>query len=224
MDAAGFKKLIAKHFSPKIRELGWKGSGFHFRKVEDNHVVKIFGLQGSWYGGSVCCETAIHFDFIEQGVPFNKITYASCLIRERLSPKGEGDYHWRFRDNEEENIKSIHQIWEAFETYGQRFYKDFENFPEPLASIKPSDFNQTNFLDKKKSVKILDKYAVANEIHLAWLLKEINHFIGKNDVATAFGELGMKMVHDHAHKMATSSKGKIDQVYIDMNKKLFNIK
>ena len=148
MDAAGFKKLISKHFSPRLRELGWKGSGFNFRKVEDNHIVKIFGLQGSWYGGSVCCETAIHFDFISDlaGKPFDKTTYAACIIRERLSPKGEGDYHWTFSDNEEDNVKSIKQIWDAFEKYGQRFYRDFDNFPEPFVSIKPKDFNQTNLL------------------------------------------------------------------------------
>ncbi|GAB5398917.1 MAG: hypothetical protein Aureis2KO_05020 [Aureisphaera sp.] len=227
MDAAGFKKLVAKHFAPRIRKLDWKGSGFHFRKVEDNHVVKIFGLQGSWDGGSVCCETAIHFDFIPDlaGKPFDKATYASCIIRERLSPKGEGDYHWTFRDKEEDNVKSINQIWDAFETYGQRFYNDFNNFPEPFLSITPQDFNQTRFLGhgKKKRVKILDKYYIHNEIHLAWLLKEINSFLGKRDSALEFVELGMKMTYDHANEMAKSNKGKVDQVYIDMNKELFKM-
>ncbi|WP_421750262.1 DUF4304 domain-containing protein [Croceimicrobium sp.] len=228
MDAAGFKKLVAKHFSPRIRELGWKGSGFHFRKVEDNHIVKIFGLQGSWYGGSVCCETAIHFDFIPDlaGKSFDKTTYASCIIRERLSPKGEGDYHWIFRDNEEDNVKSINQIWEAFETYGQRFYNDFNNFPEPFSSITPEDFDRTSFFrsGKKKSMKILDKYYVPNEIYLAWLLKEINSFIGKSDLAIEFGELGMKMTYDHANEMAKSNKGKVNQAYIDVNRGLFKMK
>lgn len=228
MDAAGFKKLVAKYLSPRIRELGWKGSGFHFRKVEDYHVVKIFGLQGSWNGGSVCCESAIHFDFIQDlaGKSFDKSTYASCVIRERLSPKGEGDYHWIFRDKEEENVKSINQIWDAFETHGQRFYKDFDNFPEPFLSISPKDFNQASLLGmgKKKRVKILNKYYVHNEIHLAWLLKEINSFIGKSNLAIEFGELGMKMTYDHANEMAKSNRGNVDQVYIDMNKELFKMK
>ncbi|MEH0154524.1 DUF4304 domain-containing protein [Limibacter armeniacum] len=228
MDAAEFKKLVAKHFSPRIREHGWKGSGFHFRKNQDNHVVEIFGLQGSWFGGSVCCETAIHFDFIPDlaGKSFNKATYASCIIRERLSPKGEGDHHWTFRDNEEDNVNSINQIWDAFEIYGQRFYKDFNNFPEPFLSIAPEDFDQTSFLEfgKKKRVKILDKYYVHNEIHLTWLLKEINSFIGKSDLAIKFGELGMKMTYDHANEMAKSTKGKVDQAYVDKNKELFKMK
>ncbi|WP_350289131.1 DUF4304 domain-containing protein [uncultured Croceitalea sp.] len=74
MNASEFRKLVAKHFSPKIRELGWKGSGFHFRKQPENHIGNLCGIQGSWYGGSVCCETAIYFDFIPDlaGLGFEK--------------------------------------------------------------------------------------------------------------------------------------------------------
>tara|TARA_R110000850_G_scaffold158622_1_gene282875 strand:+ start:1183 stop:1845 length:663 start_codon:yes stop_codon:yes gene_type:complete len=220
MDAAGFKKLISKHFSPRIRELGWKGSGFHFRKIEDNHIVKIFGLQGNWYGGSVYCETAIHFDFIPDlaGRPINKTTYASCVIRERMSPKGDGDYYWNFKDKVEENIESINQIWTTFENHGQKFYKDFANFPEPFTSITPADFNSN------MSLSILDKYFIQNKIHLVWLLKEINQFIGKMDLATDFAEVGMKMVYNRSNIMAKRNNGIVDQSYVRMNKKLFSIK
>ncbi len=41
--------------------MGMRGE---FQKIEDNHIVKIFGIQGSWAGGSGCCEMTIHFDFI----------------------------------------------------------------------------------------------------------------------------------------------------------------
>ena len=189
MNASEFKKLVNKHFSPNIRELGWKGSGFHFYQQNQNHVVNIFGLQGSWLGGSVCCETAIHFDFLHdlahKEINITKTTYASCLIRERLSPKGEGDWHWRFSDKEENNLNSINQIWEAFKTYGLKFYIDFANFPYPFDIIKPADLSiNTNY-------KILNKYYVPNQIELAWLLKEINLFIGRKEMAKHFCELGM---------------------------------
>ena len=218
MDSAEFRKLVAKYFAPQIRELGWKGSGFHFRKFEDNHIVKVFGFQGAWYGGSVCCETAIHFDFLDDlaGKPFDKATYGSCLIRERLSPKGKGDYHWRFSNKEEQNIKSVKEILSAFEKYGQRFYKDFENFPYPFTKIKARD------LKKRPNYKLLGKYYVHSNIHLAWLLKEINLFIGKNEKASEFADFGIKTAIEHANIMAKNS-GKLDTQYIEMNKKLFNL-
>ncbi|NME70635.1 DUF4304 domain-containing protein [Flammeovirga aprica] len=227
MNTSEFKKLIRKHYSPKIRELGWKGSGFHYRKVEDNHVVKIFGIQGSWYGGSICCETAIHFDFIPDlsGKLYNKTTYASCLIRERLSPKGVGDYHWDLKENEEENIKSINEIWETFSNQGQKFYNDFENFPEPFLSIQPNDFNQRYWFGfgKKKRVKILNKYHIFNEIHFIWLLKEINLFFGNISKAREFSELGIEIVNEDAIKQRQRVRGTFDQSYFDSNIEMFKI-
>ncbi|MBS1564259.1 MAG: DUF4304 domain-containing protein, partial [Bacteroidetes bacterium] len=104
MNASAFRKLVNKHFGPSVKEIGWKGNGFHFYKQESNHIVNIFGIQGSWMGGSVCCETAIHFDFIPAlagaEIDISKTTYSQCLIRKRLTPTGDGDYHWWFEDTE----------------------------------------------------------------------------------------------------------------------------
>ncbi len=225
MNASEFKKLINKTFALNIRQLDWNGSGFHFYKIDPNHVVNIFGIQGSWMGGSVCCETAIHFDFItDMGysvIDVKKLTYASCTIRKRLSPKGEGDFHWKFSDNEADNIKSVNQIWEAFKTYGMKFYFDFENFPKPFDSIKPSD------IEKNKNYRILDKYYVMNQIELVWLLKEINIFIGRRQTAQEFANLGLKMALSHADSMSVQFKGGKEkaniQIYRDMYNKKFNI-
>lgn len=225
MDASEFKKLVNKTFATNIRQLGWKGSGFHFYKANANHVINIFGLQGSWMGGDVCCETAIHFDFIpdlaHSEIDVAKTTYASCIIRRRLSPKGDGDYHWRFHDKEEENLKSINQIWDSFKTHGLRFYSDFENFPKPFDSIKPSD------IENSKNYRLLGKYYFMNQIELVWLLKEINIFIGRKPTAQEFADLGLKMALAHADAMAGQFKGKKAQAnveqYRDIYKRKFNI-
>ncbi|MEP3209745.1 MAG: DUF4304 domain-containing protein [Maribacter sp.] len=199
MNASEFRKLVTKHFSPKIRELGWKGSGFSFKKIDDNHIVNLFGIQGSWMGGSVCCETAIHFDFYPD---FEKMTYAGCIIRQRLSPKGEGDYHWNFSNKEERNIESINSIWTAFEKYGHKFYADFENFPSPFDKIKPNDLERTD------RYKILGKYHIYNQIELARLLKDINLLIGNMPYAKSFSEYGIIRAEEMAKKMLVGRKTK----------------
>jgi hypothetical protein len=221
MNAAEFRKLINKHFSPHIRQHGWKGSGFNFYKHEPNHVVNIFGLHGAWYGGSVCCETAIHFDFIPdltgREIDVSKMSFASCVIRKRLTPGGDGDYHWRFQSSEEDNLKSVHQIWEAFRTHGIDFYNDFANFPHPFDTIRPDDLTPGYLL--------LDKYYTGNPIHFAWLLKGINLFIGRRDIAKDFSMTGLRLAMENAESMAGHSKGKSAQAsieqYIDFNKKWF---
>jgi hypothetical protein len=225
MNAGEFKKLVNRTFAENIRQLGWKGSGFHFYKADPNHVVNIFGLQGSWTGGGVCCETALHFDFIpdlaHRDMDVSKTTCESCIIRQRLSPKGYGDYRWIFRDREEDNLESINQIWDSFRVHGLRFYTDFEHFPTPFDSIKPSD------LDEDKNYRLLGKYPVMNQIEFVWLLKEINLFIDRNPMAKEFAALGLKMASAHADAMARQFKGKkaLDdiQTYRDLYKNKFQI-
>ncbi|MCK0108009.1 DUF4304 domain-containing protein [Flavobacteriaceae bacterium S0825] len=204
MNAAEFRKLVAEHFSPKIRELGWKGSGFHFRKKPENHIGNLFGIQGSWYGGSVCCETAIYFDFIPDlaGLNFEKSTYASSLIRKRLSPKGDGDYHWNFSNDLEKNIESVKSIWNAFEEHGIKFYNDFGDFPHPFDKINPND------LRKSDNYFILGKYNIGNNVEVANLLKEVNTIIGRREIAQEFSEIGIERVNILAERLLVGRKTK----------------
>lgn len=204
MNAAKFRKLLSKHFSPNIRKLGWKGSGFDYRKIQDNHVLNLFGIQGSWMGGSVCCETAIHFDFFPDLSGQNdveNIKYASCILRDRLSPDGTGDYHWRFSESEEQNIESVKSIWTTFEKHGLRFYKDFENFPYPFDSIKVEDLQDNNY-------RVLGKYHITNGIEFARLLKEINMFIGNRPLAIEFSEYGIEKANELGKKLLVGRKTK----------------
>lgn len=205
MNASEFKKLSTKHLTPKLRERGWKGSGFNFYKTNNNNVIQIISLQGSWLGGSVCCETAIHFDFIPDlagNTDLSKISSASCLIRQRLSPKGEGDYHWIFKNDEEQNIQSLNQIFEALEKFGEKFFKDFENFPHPFDMFKPNDF-----LNNKR-ILVLDKYLIYNEFNFIWALKEINLKIDKVEKAKEFSEIGIEKASKYFKKIIDDTKSK----------------
>ena len=204
MNTNEFKKIVTEHFSPKIRELGWKGSGFHYRKLEENHIVKIFGIQGMWYGGSIDCETAIHFDFIPDlaGLPFNKSTYASCLIRKPLSPNGEGGYQWKLGNDFEKNIDSVNSIWNAFEKHGETFYQDFAGFPHPFDKIAPQDLRSND------NYRILGKYYISNNIEFANLLKEINLLIGNKSLAKEFSEIGIEKTNELRKKLLVGRKTK----------------
>lgn len=214
MNASEFKKLSTKHLAPRLRERGWKGSGFNFHRATDTHVIQLFGIHSAWQGGSVCCETAIHFDFLPDLAGKKdptKISFASCLIRQRLSPTGEGDYHWTFRDNEDENTKSLIQIAEALEKFGEKFYQDFENFPRPFDSIKPGDF----LSDKR--VLLLGKYSVYNEFNFIWLLKEINLKINRPEVAKEFSDIGIDKAATYFNKLIAETKSKKQKELTSLN-------
>ncbi len=206
MNSSEFKKLSTKHLAPKLREKGWKGSGFSFYKLTKNNIIQIFNIQGNWIGGSVCCETAIHFDFLPDlagSTDPSKISSASCLVRRRLSPKGEGDYHWSFSDKEDENIKSLNQIFEALESFGLKFYNDFENFPQPFDNIQPKEF-----LTDKRIVLLLNKYYVYNEFNFIWLLKEINLKINRLEIANEFSLIGIDKATTYYQKLIDNTQSK----------------
>ena len=124
------------------------------------------------------------------------------MVRQRLSPKGEGDYHWTFRDNEDDNIKSLNQIFEALEKFGEKFYQDFNNFPSPFDRIKPNDFLT------KERVVLLDKYYVYNEFNFIWLLKEINLKINKPEIARQFSEIVIDKASKYYNKLIDETKSK----------------
>ncbi|WP_210414231.1 DUF4304 domain-containing protein, partial [Leptospira meyeri] len=189
MNAKEIKTLSNEYLAPKLKEKGWKGNGFNFYKKTNYNIIQIFGIYGTWMGGTLYCETAIHFDFIpDLAGKFDpsKISCASCLIRERLSPNGNGAFQWKIKTKKEENIHSLDRIFNAFEEYGSQFYKDFENFPKPFDLIKPSEF------DNNKSVKVLDKYYIMNDIYFIYLLKEINLRMNLPKIAKTFSDIGIE--------------------------------
>ena len=201
MNSSEFRKLLAEYFSPKIRDLGWKDSGFHFRKAPVNHIGNLFGIQGSWYGGTVCCEVAIFFDFLND-LEFEKSTYATSLIRERISPKGISDYHWRLGKSKDENIAIIDSIWNAFNVFGTSFYNDFSSFPHPFDKIEPGEIEENN------NFRILGKYFVTNKIEFVYLLKEINNLLGNNGKAQEFSQIGLRYINELANDLLVGRKTK----------------
>lgn len=90
MNASEFKKLSTKFLAPRLREISWKGSGFNFYRTTENNIIQILGIQSSWHGGSVYCETAIHFDFIPDlagKTDPSKVSYASSWLDKDLAQR-----------------------------------------------------------------------------------------------------------------------------------------
>lgn len=193
MNLTEFKKVVNRHFAPKARELGWTGNGFNYLKIEKNHLVKIFGMHGSWMGGCVYCETGIHFDFLplyENDSPIEKKKVTECFFRERLSVGT-----WEFFEDEERNIKQVEGILNEFLTKGSNFYTDFEKFPNPFDKISVKD------IADEPEYKLLDKYEITNDRTFALLLKDINLHLGRVEIAKEFSEYGITRTEEFAKQV-----------------------
>jgi len=95
-----FYEILKNEFSPKLREVGYQGSGQNFRRVS-NETINVVNIQISKYGGSCAVNLGLHFAFL----PLNwsaelpvgkKIKEVDCEFRMRLSPKVNHDYWWEY--------------------------------------------------------------------------------------------------------------------------------
>ena len=65
LNSAEFKKLVSKHFAPFLRENGWKGTGFIYRRFKSNNIIEVLEFSPDKYGGKFGIALGVHFDFIE---------------------------------------------------------------------------------------------------------------------------------------------------------------
>ena len=108
----------------------------------------------------------------------------------------------KIKKDEEQNIQSLNQIFEVLEEFGEKFFKDFENFPHPFDKIKPNNFiNNTRVL-------VLDKYFIYNEFNFIWALKEINLKIDNLEKAKEFSKIGIEKATKYFQKIINDTKSK----------------
>ena len=117
--SAEFKKIVSKHIAPRLRELGWKGSGFHFKRIHDDYpFIDLIGFQVNNYGGTFCVEIGVHPIFLKESwegeYDLKKLTHASLDIRKRLTPNNEYDYWWDIGFDEASSLKTLEIFWNVF--------------------------------------------------------------------------------------------------------------
>jgi hypothetical protein len=142
ISAADFKKQISKPLSGQMRELGFKGSGFNYLMDTDKFVFTI-GIQASQYGGQCCMEFGIQPKAVDtngfQKIDFKKLKYYNCEFRARLSPKGQGDYWWKYSDNESENIQVVQIMLTTIKTQVIPIINKFKSTDNFLDAIQAYD-------------------------------------------------------------------------------------
>jgi Domain of unknown function (DUF4304) len=101
ISASDFKKHISKTLSEKLKQIGFKGSGFYYL-MDSEFFVFTIGIQASQYGGQCCVEFGIQPKSVDtngfEKLDFKKLKYYNCELRTRLSPKGQGDYWWKYSE------------------------------------------------------------------------------------------------------------------------------
>lgn len=82
---------LRQELVPRLRELGFKGSGKNFRRV-CGETINAINVQGSSTGTRFYVNLGLHFTFLPAGygvelLPADKIKEIDCEFRWRLDPQ-----------------------------------------------------------------------------------------------------------------------------------------
>lgn len=125
-----FKKHIAQHLAPQLRELGFQGSGFNYKKTSGNyiHTIQFFGNK---YGGEGWVEVGVHLDFLPDSIhepaDLKTIKTIDCIYRHSLHLEN-GNQMVDYGMNEEEAEESIGLIYDMILQQGMPYFDLFQNF------------------------------------------------------------------------------------------------
>ncbi|WP_248724326.1 DUF4304 domain-containing protein [Seonamhaeicola sp. ML3] len=154
LKTAGFKKILTKHLSPKIRKFGFIGSGFKFIKKLDNGYIHIFELSATKYGGGCEIFVGVHLDFLPASYwlkkNINKMKVHDCFLVKRITLPNENPIFY-YGNSENEAIETIKYILQAFNNQALNFLNNFTNFPLPFDKINLEKIknNSVDFLNEE---------------------------------------------------------------------------
>ncbi len=138
-----FFQFSKEILSPRIRALGFKGSGANFRRTTDRYIHTIQVFQDK-YGGECWIELGVHLVFLpdscENKIDIKNIKTIDCFIRKDLM-QDNGNRNFDNGETPEEINETLSAIANLIETKAIDFFGNFTKFPEPFESL--STINQT---------------------------------------------------------------------------------
>jgi hypothetical protein len=167
---AEFRKQVGRVLAHGIRDLGFKGSGFHYA-METEDFIFVIGIQGSAYGGQCCVELGIQPKWLNTGgivaPDFKKLKFFQYAFRTRLSASGKGDFWWTYSDNETDNLEIANNIIETIRKFAVPVVNKIKGNPNFLEEIEPKNLGG---LLNGQSGELPGLNLMATESHLALIM------------------------------------------------------
>lgn len=181
-----FYGLLRDEFAPRLRELGFKGSGSNFRRIRGD-VINTINIQGNKYGGSSAVNLGLHLTFLpvnwrDELPEVTKIKEVECEFRKRLAPKKMHDYWWKYDGLFTSPAKQVSHLKKTYFDVGEPAFAKFDTV-EKIASMIS--------LDQIFADNYIDAFGGVTEVRAALTMARIHENIGNLDLARAFATAGM---------------------------------
>jgi len=145
-----FLNALKQELSPKLREIGFKGSGQNFRRTK-NEVINVLNIQVNRYGGSCAVNLGLHLTFLPMSsnteLPnLKKIQEYDCEFRTRLAPNNKSDYWWKYDDFLRSPEKKAQHLIDTYFKFGETLFRKFDSVRKIAAMFTIDDFKKKDWL------------------------------------------------------------------------------
>lgn len=196
-----FFNCLKSEFAPKLRAIGFSGSGQNFRRFRDE-VIQVINIQVNKYGGSCCVNLGLHLTFlpIAGESPLTnpkKLRASSCEFRWRLAPPGATDYWWGYEESlaahlpfgmeggkGREPIEKARDLIKTYEAYGEPRFQSVMTVEDIAQLFQPDDIG---------SGKPLPLYGYTH-IRGALTMARIQRYLGNEKLTRQFAEVGLEKI------------------------------
>jgi len=182
-----FYGLLRDEFAPRLRELGFKGSGSNFRRIR-GEVINTVNIQGNKYGGSSAVNLGLHLTFLpvnwEDQLPdIKKVKEIDCEFRNRLAPKRKHDYWWKYGGLFKSPSKQVSHLIDTYLKVGEPAFSKYDTVERVANMISIEESFANNYIEA---------FGGITEVRAALTMARIHQHLGNSDLAHAFATAGME--------------------------------
>jgi hypothetical protein len=123
-----FYETLKMEFAPRLREVGFRGSGRDFRRIRGD-VFNVVNVQGFRWGGKCALNIGLHFVFLptasENLLEAKTIKEFECEFRRRVTPSGESDFWWEYGSSSTSAQRSARHLIATYFAVGEQQFQRF---------------------------------------------------------------------------------------------------
>ena len=188
---AVFLDVLKSEFAPKLRELGFSGSGKHFRRV-NGEIINAINIQGNKYGDSCAVNLGLHLTFLPMHWPnalpdARKIKEIDCQFRTRLSPDMKSDYWWKYGGLRDSPTKNARHLIATYLETGEPYFRRYDSMEKIVSMIS---------LDDVKRGAYLHTFGGITDVRAALTMARIHVHLGNVVSAKQFAAVGLANIGD----------------------------
>jgi hypothetical protein len=183
-DRKRFFAVLRREFAPRLRQVGFTGSGQNFRR-STGEVIHAINLQSNKYGGSCALNAGVHLVFLPiswSGLPADvrTIRESDCEFRCRITPSAS-DYWWPYGSTERESVANARHLIDRHFSVGEAYFSKYKS-SDDFVSAWP-------FVALEKGASASD--FAGTSTRLALILARIHRHRGDHALARKFARWGL---------------------------------